>query len=131
MFAALDDQPNARRVPVCMILPRIAPLVLLLLLAGCLEDQKRSMARCQEDLVGREPLTRSQRFGIPLTISEEAREIELCMKQAGYKASTIDSDCDSADEIIRGLMARCYIPTNLVGRWMTMIELAWANRMAL
>jgi hypothetical protein len=93
-------------------------LALLLSLTGCLEDQKRSMAQCRE----------AQRAGgISLTISEEARKTELCMKAAGYEPSTMDSGCDSADEIVRGLDARCYLPTKLVDRLMTMVEYTWAG----
>ena len=98
----------------------VGPVLLILgfLLTGCLEDQKRSMAQCREV---------QHAAGTSLTISEEARATELCMKAAGYELRADDDECAPVGELVQGLDARCYKPTNLFSRWVTMIESAWAG----
>ena len=98
----------------------VVPVLLVLgfLLTGCLEDQKRSMAQCREV---------QHAAGTSLTISEEARATELCMKAAGYELAADDDECAPVNELVRGLDARCYKPKNLFSRWVTMIESAWAG----
>ena len=97
----------------------VVPVLLVLgfLLTGCLEDQKRSMAQCREV---------QHTAGTFLTIGEEARATELCMNAAGYEL-TADDECAPVNELVQGLDARCYRPTNLFSRLATMIESAWAG----
>jgi hypothetical protein len=98
----------------------VVPVLLVLgfLLTGCLEDQKRSMAQCREV---------QHAAGTSLTISEEARATELCMKTAGYELTADDDECAPVGGLVQALDARCYKPTNLFSRWVTMIESAWAG----
>jgi hypothetical protein len=118
--ARLNGGPRGLTVSPYHTSATVVPALLILgfLLTGCLEDQKRSMAQCREV---------QHAAGTSLTISEEARATELCMKAAGYELTADDDQCAPVSGLVQGLDARCYRPTNLFSRLATMIESAWAD----
>ena len=88
--------------------PRWA-LLLVPLLAGCVEAQERQMVQCRFDAtkgLSREEITAGQHTG----------PIRACMLAGGYEFDDTLADCKTATEGFISERAACYEPADFVGR---------------
>ncbi len=95
------------------------PISLLLLtipLGGCLAGQKQQVARCSME--GQRVFTQGDHPGV----NDGGEYITLCMKTAGYEFSDQDPDCQGG--ILAAENPSCYVPADVVSRYVLEAELA-------
>jgi hypothetical protein len=97
------------------VAPRWA-LLLVPLLAGCVEAQERQMAQCRLEAI--KELSREQ-----ITAGQHTGPIRACMLAGGYEFDDTLADCKAATEGFISERAACYEPTDFIGRVAHRLEL--------
>jgi hypothetical protein len=109
---------RARAADVMMRWVLIAPLMLLLV--GCLDDQKQAEAKCELETFRMYPNQRTQ-----YTVDAEGF-LRLCMRAAGYDFDASSSKCGlkATGTFVSSDDPYCYVPSGRIARFIYKLEMA-------